>query len=129
MICLLLDILIYNLTPYSSYFFLEVINHKKYVCVFIVAFILDFIILKTYYINIIVLTLLYLLKKYDIKINYNNFIYYLIFNVFSVTFYYLIVNLIFNYLSIKNYISILIINIIFIMISYIKERKCIKLFR
>lgn len=62
MFYLVLDILIYNFTPYLSYFFILNLNNKSYIYNLSVAIIIDYI-LHTYFYNIIFVTLLFILKN------------------------------------------------------------------
>lgn len=129
MIYIFLDCLVYNYTTYSSFFFLENLNKRSLIYNFTVAFILDFIILKTYFINIILLISFYFLKNYILKLNYHNFINYLGINMLFVVLYYLITSGIYSYISFSKLISIIFINIIFYGICYIKDKSDIKLIR
>lgn len=125
MIYLFLDILIYNYTSYKTFFFLLNINNINYIKVLSIGIILDYFILNTYFLNVLLLTTLYILRKYIFKNTINHFPYYLLFNIFCLLLYYLITNIVFNYLNIRLIISILIINTISIIISYIKYHKSI----
>lgn len=128
MFYLVLDILIYNFTPYLSYFFILNLNNKSYIYNLSVAIIIDYI-LHTYFYNIIFVTLLFLLKKYVLKFNYNNFNVYFLVNLLLVLIYYLISTIIFSYISIWNIVNVLIVNSIFITICYKKDTLNIKYFR
>lgn len=128
MFYLVLDILIYNFTPYLSYFFILNLNNKSYIYNLSVAIIIDYI-LHTYFYNIIFVTLLFLLKKYVLKFNYNNFNVYFLVNLLLVLKYYLISTIIFSYISIWNIVNVLIVNSIFITICYKKDTLNIKYFR
>ena len=128
MFYLVLDILIYNFTPYLSYFFILNLNNKSYIYNLSIAIIIDYI-LHTYFYNIIFVTLLFLLKKYVLKLNYNNFNVYFLVNLLLVLIYYLISTIIFSYISIWNIVNVLIVNSIFITICYKKDTLNIKYFR
>lgn len=128
MFYLVLDILIYNFTPYLSYFFILNLNNKSYIYNLSVAIIIDYI-LHTYFYNIIFVTLLFILKKYVLKFNYNNFNVYFLVNLLLVLKYYLISTIIFSYISIWNIVNVLIVNSIFITICYKKDALNIKYFR
>lgn len=128
MFYLVLDILIYNFTPYLSYFFILNLNNKSYIYNLSIAIIIDYI-LHTYFYNIIFVTLLFLLKKYVLKFNYNNFNVYFLVNLLLVLKYYLISTIIFSYISIWNIVNVLIVNSIFITICYKKDTLNIKYFR
>ena len=128
MFYLVLDILIYNFTPYLSYFFILNLNNKSYIYNLSVAIIIDYI-LHTYFYNIIFVTLLFLLKKYVLKFNYNNFNVYFLVNLLLVLIYSLVSMIIFSYISIWNIVNVLIVNSIFITICYKKDALNIKYFR
>lgn len=128
MFYLVLDILIYNFTPYLSYFFILNLNNKSYIYNLSVAIIIDYI-LHTYFFNIIFVTLLFILKKYVLKFNYNNFNVYFLVNLLLVLIYYLVSMIIFSYISIWNIVNVLIVNSIFITICYKKDALNIKYFR
>ena len=128
MFYLVLDILIYNFTPYLSYFFILNLNNKSYIYNLSIAIIIDYI-LHTYFYNIIFVTLLFLLKKYVLKFNYNNFNVYFLVNLLLVLIYYFISTIIFSYISIWNIVNVLIVNSIFITICYKKDTLNIKYFR
>ena len=128
MFYLVLDILIYNFTPYLSYFFILNLNNKSYIYNLSVAIIIDYI-LHTYFYNIIFVTLLFILKKYVLKFNYHNFNVYFLVNLLLVLIYYLISTIIFSYINIWKIVKVLIINGIFIAISYKKDVLNIKYFR
>lgn len=128
MFYLLLDILIYNYTPYLSYFFILNLNNKSYIYNLSIALLIDYI-LSTYFYNIIFITFLFLLKKYVLKFNYHNFNVYFLVNLLLVLIYYLISTIIFSYINIWKIVNVLIINGIFIAISYKKDILNIKYFR
>lgn len=118
MFYLLLDILIYNFTPYLSYFSLLNLNKKSYVYNLSIALIIDTLILSMIPFNIILFSVVFLLKKYIFTFNYHNFGIYFCFNLSIIFLYYLINNLIFSYISLNNILNVLVINSIMIAISY-----------
>lgn len=118
MFYLLLDILIYNFTPYLSYFSLLNINNKSYIYNISIALLLDTLITHTLPLNMIWFTILFFSKKYLFKFNYHNFLTYFIFNVSILLLYYVINNILFSSLTLSNIINVLIINSIMIAISY-----------
>lgn len=118
MFYLLLDILIYNFTPYLSYFSLLNINNKSYIYNISIALLLDTLITHTLPLNMIWFTILFFSKKYLFKFNYHNFLTYFIFNVSIILLYYVINNILFSLLTLSNIINVLIINSIMIAISY-----------
>ena len=118
MFYLLLDILIYNFTPYLSYFSLLNINNKSYIYNISIALLLDTLITHTLPLNMIWFTILFFSKKYLFKFNYHNFLTYFIFNVSIILLYYVINSILFSSLTLSNIINVLIINSIMIAISY-----------
>ncbi len=129
MFYLILDILIYNYTPYLSYFFLLNINTKSYIYNLALAFLIDLLITPNPFYTTIFITIIYYLHHYLFKLNYHNFnIYYLI-NIITIILYYIFSMLIFKYLTFSNILNILIINSIFIAICYKKDILNIKCFR
>ena len=121
MFYLLLDILIYNFTPYLSYFFLLNLNNKSYIYNLSVALLIDFLILHAYFYVTIFVTIIYFIKKYFLKFNYHNFYIYFLYNISLILIFYLVSSLIFSHISLSNLINTLIINSIFIAISYKKD--------
>ena len=121
MFYLLLDILIYNFTPYLSYFFLLNLNNKSYIYNLSVALLIEFLILHTYFYVTIFVTIIYFIKKYFLKFNYHNFYIYFLYNISLILIFYLVSSLIFSYISLSNLINVLVINSIFIVIGYKKD--------
>ena len=122
---LLFDILIYSFTPYMSYFFLLSINSKSYIYNLSVALIVDFLILQTYFYNTIFITLFFILRRKIIKLNYHNFNIYFLGSMFIILFYYLVSFLIFGCIG-WQVLNVIIVNSIFILISYKKDALNIK---
>lgn len=123
---LILDILIYSFTPFKSFFFLLNINDKDFLTNITVGLIIDIFIVHTFGITSSFIIIFYYLHK-KININFYNFINYYAFNITMILLYYLITNIIYK-IDIKAMISIIIINSIYIFISYKKDRENIKLF-
>ena len=117
MLYLVMDLFFYNFTPYLSYLFLLNINNKSLVYIISLGFLLDFI-LNMWCYNLIFIILLYLIKKYFFKFNYNNIFYYYVVNIGIIITYFLFSMLIFSSISLVQIINVLIINSIFILISY-----------
>lgn len=117
MLYLVMDLFFYNFTPYLSYLFLLNINNKSLVYIISLGFLLDFI-LNMWCYNLIFIILLYLIKKYFFKFNYNNIFYYYVVNIGIIITYFLVSMLIFSSISLVQIINVLIINSIFILISY-----------
>lgn len=122
---LLFDILIYSFTPYMSYFFLLNINSKSYIYNLSVALIVDFLILQTYFYNTIFITLFFILRRKIIKLNYHNFNIYFLGSMFIILAYYLVSFLIFGCIG-WQVLNVIIVNGIFILISYKKDALNIK---
>ena len=127
MINLLLDILIYNYTNYLSFFFLVDLNKRSLLINIGIGLLIDYI-LNIYFFNVIFLSIIFIITKL-FKFNINNFLYYYLYNLFIILLYYILSNLLFNYIDIYNLLNILLINSIFIYISYKKEGKYISFFR
>lgn len=118
MIYLLIDILIYNLTSWHSYFFLFNLNSKNFGLIFLVALIIDVFLVHSWGIHLIFMSLIYLIQKYILKINLNNFIYYLLFNVSIFFLYFIIMSLIFKFLNYQILIEAFLINFLMLILSY-----------
>lgn len=127
MINLLLDILIYNYTNYLSFFFLVDLNKRSLLINIGIGLLIDYI-LNIYFFNVIFLSIIYIITKL-FKFNINIFLYYYLYNLFIILLYYILSNLLFNYIDIYNLLNVLLINSIFIYISYKKEGKYISFFR
>lgn len=126
MINIFLDTLIYNFTPFKSFFFLTNINNKSLVYNISVGLFIDLFIIHNPFLNTLFMIIFYLLHKY-IKLNYYNVINYYLFNMLMVFIYYIVFASVYNFRWI--FLNIFVINSIFILISYIKNSKDIKLFR
>lgn len=126
MINIFLDTIIYNFTSYKSFFFLININKKSLVYNISVGLFIDLFITHTLPFNTIFMIIFYLLHKISNR-NYYNVINYYLFNIITIFIYYLLASSIYNFKNI--FFSMFIINSIFILISYIKDSKNIKLYR
>ena len=126
MINIFLDTLIYNFTHYKSFFFLININKKSLVYNISVGLFIDLFITHTLPFNTVFMIIFYLLHKFSNR-NYYNVINYYLFNILTMFVYYLIASSIYNFKNI--FLSMFVINSIFILISYIKDFKNIKLYR
>ena len=127
MILVFLDCLIYNFTSYKSFFFLNSINSKSIVYNIAIGIFIDHFIIHLYFPTLIFMIIMYFLHKY-LKLNYLNVLNYYLFNICMVFIYYLALSIINN----SNYsilLNIFVINSIFILISYIKDSRRIKLSR
>lgn len=118
---IILDVLINNFTKYTSYFFIVYLYNKPYKYYVLVGLILDFIIFNTYFYNLIILTIIYLLDKLLKDLNQNNFYNFVFITIYNYLLFIILSNLIvFNNLE-YIFLSIgsnLIINIIFYVLSY-----------
>ena len=119
MIFFFIDIIIYNITSFSTYLVLLNLNKKNnYYKLVLIAFILDFIILNTYYKNIVVFLLLILINNYILNYRLDNLVNYLSVNIINYCLFIILSNLINLNASITN-ISIMIVSnfIIYMTIS------------
>lgn len=123
MIYLLWDILIYNFTPYHSYFFLINILQKNWRYLLIVALILDFFLLHTYGFHLIFFMSGYIFLKYGNHLNLNNFLYYFLFNFAIFICYFIFTHILFSYFSYPIFLEAMLLQSIFIVISY-NKRPC-----
>ena len=126
MIYLLLDILIYNFTGYSSYFFLVNISNKDFFTNLISALIIDLFITPTFFLTTLLVIVFYLIKKYWLKINFHNFLIYTLYNLANIFIYCCLMQFIFKPYN-TSLFTILIINLIFIIISYKSQNNNINL--
>ncbi len=127
MFLVFLDCLIYNFTSYKSFFFLNSINSKSIVYNIAIGIFIDHFIIHLYFPTLIFMIIMYFIHKY-LKLNYLNVLNYYLFNICMVFIYYLVLSIINN----SNYsilLNIFVINSIFILISYIKDSRRIKLSR
>ena len=121
MIYLIIDILIYNITNYFTYLILLNLNKKNnYFELLVCACILDFIVLKTYYKNIVIFLILILINKYLLDYKKTNLVNYLSINILNYSIFIMLSSFINNNFSYTN-ISITIINnfILYILIVII----------
>lgn len=125
MINLLLDILIYNYTFYKSFLFLLNIFDKSLLYNILIGLFIDLFIIHTFPFTTIYLITIWFIKT-KLKINFRNFYIFYLFNIINIVIYYLLFSL-FNNFNISSIINIIFINSIFIIWSYIKVNKDIKL--
>ena len=127
MILFFLDILIYNITTYSTYFILLYLNNKKsHYKLILIAFILDFIIFNTYYKNIVIFTFLIIMNNSILNYKLTNIVNYLCINIINYALFIVLSNLI-NYNYSFFYLSNTIVNnfMIYICVSLIYYYKVI----
>jgi len=118
---LILDILINNYTNHTTYFFIIYLFNKSYKYYLLTGLILDLVIFDTFFINVLLLSIIYLFNKVFKDLNKYNLYNYLFVNIFNYLLYIILFNLfIFN--NINNILLIvgsnLIINLIFYILSY-----------
>lgn len=117
---LILDIFIYNYTPYKSFFFLLNINDKSIIYNIIISLIIDLFITHTYILTTVFIIVVWFLKNKYVKIH--NLVQYYVFNILMILGYFAL----FNGFLLKNIFNILFINSIYIYISYKKNYPYIK---
>ena len=122
MILFLLDFLVYNFTSYNTYFILLNLMEKKYYKkLFFIGVILDFIILKTYFKNLLVIFILIIINKYLLNFNKKNIVAFLTINIINYQLFIVLssimnCNLSFleiNNIIVNNYLMHLIISVIY----------------
>ena len=121
---ILLDIIINNYTPYTSFFFLIYLYQKPYKYYLLTALILDFLIFNTYFYNLIILSIMYLMNQIFNNLNKNNFYVYLFFIIFNYLSYIILSNILVLNSLYHILISIganLIINLLFYLLAYKKK--------
>lgn len=119
-ILFLLDIILYNFTSYTTYFFIIYLYNKPYKYYLLCGLILDLVIFETMYLNIIILTIIYLLNKLFNDLNKHHFYNYVFINLFNYLAFIILSNIIFANFSIIFYkIGInLFVNLLFYILSY-----------
>ena len=120
LILILLDILINNYTNYSSYFFLIYLYNKPYKYYLLTGIILDFIIFNTYFYNILILSIIYVINKIFKDLNKNHFYVFMFFMLFNYITYIILSNIFINgmYNILINIGLNLIINLLFFALSF-----------
>jgi len=121
MILVVLDLLINNFTKYTSFFFIPYLYNKRYKDYFLVGIVFDYIFFNTYYINIVILSVIYFFNKTFKDLNKNNGYTYIFINIFNYIMFIILSNLFKNnsiniiLISIGNNLAI---NIIFYILSF-----------
>ena len=118
MIYVLIDILLYNFTPYYPFLFLLNINNKTFSHLLAIGLFLDLFILHTYGFITLFLLLNFLLKKYLLKVNMQNILIYYFYNLFILLIFFILSNFLFNYIDVTILEKVIILNSIFILLSY-----------
>lgn len=131
MIFLLLDILIYNLTRYNSYFFLiSLLLYKgsDFIKIIFIGLVLDLIILNVPFINTLIISLLFLINKKIFKLKKRTLTDYLLLLNFNYVFYNVALSILYSFI-LSSFSLSYIINILFYILSYNLVKKRIKLSR
>ncbi len=82
-ILIIIDILINSYSRYSSFFFIVYLYNKKYKYFLLTGLILDFLIFKVYFINTLILTIIYIFNKLFRALNKKNIYNYILINIFN----------------------------------------------
>lgn len=121
---IILDVLIYNYTSLKSFFFIRYLYNKGIIYYICSGVFLDIIVFHSFFINTIILIIIYCINKLFKYFNKSNYIIYLIINLFNIILFIILTNLC-NLNSIKYTLILignsLIINILFLSISYKEE--------
>lgn len=121
---IILDILTFNYASLKSFFFIRYLYNKSIIYYICSGVFLDIIIFQSYFINTIILIIIYFINKLFKYFNKSNYIIYLIINLFNIILFIILTNLC-NLNSIKYTLILignsLIINILFLSISYKEE--------
>ena len=121
---IILDILTFNYTSLKSFFFIRYLYNKSIIYYICSGIFLDIIIFHSFFINTIILIIIYFINKLFKYFNKSNYIIYLIINLFNIILFIILTNLC-NLNSIKYTLILignsLIINILFLSISYKEE--------
>lgn len=128
---ILLDILIFNFTSYSTYFFLLLpIFYKKqeYIIIIFAGLFIDVILLNIPFLNTIILLILFFLNKKIIKLKKKTLMNFLLVANFNFAIYHLIMSFFYNF-NIINFAESFFLNFMFCLLSYNLLGKYIKLAR
>ena len=121
---IILDVLTFNYTSLKSFFFIRYLYNKSIIYYICSGIFLDIIIFHSFFINTIILIIIYFINKLFKYFNKSNYIIYLIINLFNIILFIILTNLC-NLNSIKYTLILignsLIINILFLSISYKEE--------
>lgn len=90
---ILLDILINNLTSYTSYFFIVYLYNKAYKYYLLTGLILDLLIFSSLPLNTIILSIMFLANKIFTNLNKNNFYNFIFFSTYNYILYIILTNL------------------------------------
>ena len=119
-ILFLLDIILYNFTSYTTYFFIIYLYNKPYKYYLLCGLILDLVIFETKFLNLISLTMIYLLHKLFNDLNKHHFYHYVYIHLFNYLAFVILSNILFtNFSTIFYKIGInLFVNLLFYALSY-----------
>lgn len=119
-ILFLLDIILYNFTSYTTYFFIIYLYNKPYKYYLLCGLILDLVIFETKFLNLIILTMIYLLNKLFNDLNKHHFYSFIFINLFNYLAFVILSNILFtNFSTIFYKIGInLFVNLLFYALSY-----------
>lgn len=123
---LILDILINNYTKYTSYFFIVFLYNKSFKYYLLTGLILDFIIFNSFFLNTIILVLMYFANKIFKELNKNNIYNFIFINIFN----YILFIMLSNIFLFNNYYDIfvtigknMILNLIFYLLNFKLEKQ------
>jgi len=122
-----LDVIINNYTKYTSFFFIIYLYNKSYKYFLLTGLILDLIIFNTFFINTLILSIMFMFNKIFKDLNKKNILNYLFITIFN----YILFILLSNTLASNDIKSMLIllgknlvINILFYLFSFKKLINC-----
>ena len=116
---ILLDVLVANYTPYTSYFFLIYLYNKSYKDYLLTGLILDLVILNRPFYNTIILSIMYIFNRVFKDLNKKNFYNYLFITLFNYIIFIILSNLsALNTIILINIGLSLAINLIFYALVY-----------
>ncbi len=121
MIRLMVDILIYRITPFKSFNLFLNVNDKSLIYNVVSSLYMDIFVIGSRGFITGYILIWYMVRKL-VKWNYNKFIYYYIYNMLGIIGFFLLIK------DYKYLLNILVINSILIVVSYIIRNKRIKLF-
>lgn len=118
---LLLDIVCNNYANYNTYFFIIFLYNKTYKSYLLTGLILDLIIFKTLFINVIILSIIYFLNKVFNDLNKSNLYNYIFINLFNYIFFIFLTNVL-SFADLNHILILLgnnlLVNVIFYSLSY-----------
>ena len=121
----ILDILIYKFTPYESFLFLislTLFDKKDYFKVIMLGIFIDFVVLNTFFINTIILLILFIFDKSILKIKNKKIKSYMVVNTLNYLIYSASLYLIFSQTNLKEFFLDLGYNYLFNLIFWKKAQ-------